>query len=90
MAHWKEKIDISKKWNSVDSENPEEIKELCNEIVSKLKLLRGVDNPLKDIIKVFEDFNPDISTVDDFDVIMDHLYDWADFKNRLWINTFGE
>ena len=88
--NWIFSIDISKEWQ-LAQEDPDTVKQLCEKIVLKLKHIpkRLQDEHLEYIIENFNSFDPDTQDVDDFDVIMNELYNWADSGKRLWIDTFG-
>jgi len=102
MAQWQLTFDFSGFWKKY----PDELstKEVCEKVVSVLnfeknnvhKLFPDYEYDLDDIISKFDDLskedNPDI---DDFDHILEELYDWADEpldnkwngKKLAWIKT---
>jgi len=76
-------------------------RELAKEIVFKLRLLLPFENSLddekEDLIYEFEEIvNCPECTIEDFDNIMEDLYDWGDIKlddewppaKVCWIGTF--
>jgi hypothetical protein len=88
--NWLSKIDISKEWK-LAAEDPDNVKQLCESIVTKLNNIYPTkDSELEFIIENFSNFNPDLNDTDDFDVYMEQLYNWADIDKRLWIDIWGK
>jgi hypothetical protein len=85
MAQWVHNLRIKKEWEAAKNDEIT-IKDLATSIAKKLKKFRlDEDYELQDIIDQFEFFPLDMGK-DDFDYIMEELYDWAD---RPLDNTFG-
>lgn len=83
MANWQRKIDISKVWKKCENDKSL-FRELAKEISFKLNLLLPFDNDLldndkNDLIMEFDEIVecPEC-TIEDFDRIMQDLYDWGD------------
>uniref|UniRef100_A0A6M3KLC9 Uncharacterized protein n=1 Tax=viral metagenome TaxID=1070528 RepID=A0A6M3KLC9_9ZZZZ len=80
MANWKYQIDVRKEWKRAETQEitPQE---LARVIAEKLKALPcfSDDDDLQNIVEAFEELNlDDAATFDDFDEIMNGLYDWGD------------
>jgi len=60
------------------------LKEKSNDI--NTFVIKNENNNLKPIITAFENV---ILNIDDFDLVMDQLYDWAD-KNNVWIESSND
>jgi hypothetical protein len=95
MAHWINKLDISDAWAQADQH--EDFRIVSREIVDKLEKLDfgEFNDDRNEIVMGFQDLIDDkSSTVDDFDLIMDDLYNFGDIsldgkfggKKLLWIN----
>ena len=86
MAQWQNKINIKKTWNGYEAgENT--LQDICGEIVSELGRIRpNVEKRYPDelddldgIIAEFLTLRDDKSaTVDEFDNVLESLYDWGD------------
>lgn len=100
MSNWQRELDISKAWKKCENNNSV-FRELAKDIVFKLRLLtpfeNRIDNEKEDIIIEFEEIiKCSECTIEDFDTIMEDLYDWGDTQldnewppaKVCWINTF--
>ena len=94
MANWKYKIDVKDEWKRAKAG---ELKpcELAGIMANRLApiVLEIADAEVEDIMGDFEVMRDDKeATFDDFDEILERLYDWGDqgdFHNKTcWIGTF--
>jgi len=92
MANWKYKIDISKSFQDDDMDIIEKGRQASKVIRAFMKKHKLHDHILSKIAYRFSK----ISTIDDYDKVLNDLYDWGDIelppftypKNRMaWINT---
>lgn len=87
MSVWKYKINIASLWKQVKDDEilPWEFVEKFLNILKSHSCYDENDLDLQDIVEYLEDFvmlkNTDKN---DFDLIWDNFYDWADEK-RVWI-----
>ena len=92
MANWKKTIDISDLMDQYYN-NEISIKDLTSEMVIRLKKLPYNDDVIfNDIVFELDNFEPSSDyeeAEDEFNEILQRLYDWADIKHRLWINTYA-
>lgn len=44
----------------------------------------------EELEQIATDFETDVKTVRDYDIILDRLYDFGDRDHRLWVDTFKE
>jgi hypothetical protein len=86
VVNWHEKIDVSEEFQQA-KDGKITIPELAQCVADKLDSLYGRDLVLSGIIRDLRSMN-DKTEVDDFDKLWNHLYNWADYENRLWIKTF--
>ena len=88
---WQSKIDIREDWKLADERQvtPEQLGQRIAEKLRHLPLeVRCQDHDdLEWIIDDLEGIAPD-ATFDDFDIVLETLYDWADVEKRCWITTF--
>lgn len=97
MAIWLRTLDITDVW---DTETPSNIAKV---IASRLESMKDfgtptIDSIKKDLIQGFLYLADNPASADDFDVVMEKLYDWADgyylhpiknsFAKICWIKTF--
>ena len=82
MAIWKYKVDIKQFLNDDDDSN---FGDIATNIIKELRSVfkPGQSQSLDSIIWDLEAFNND-DDVDDFDVTLTDLYDWAD-ANYVWL-----
>jgi hypothetical protein len=95
MSVWVRRLRIKNEWSKADAGDIE-VKELADIIANKLTAF-GIpgDVELEEIIEDFKALEEDAS-FDDFNEIMDRLYNWADIsldnvfggKKNCWIETF--
>jgi hypothetical protein len=95
MAQWVRKLDIAESWQNC-KQGKITVKELAEDIVKKLEAFEHTgDDELQYIIQQFKDIDA-TSNFDDFDEVMEALYDWADTplddvrngRKNCWINVF--
>ena len=88
MVYWKNKITIKDSWEQAKRGDISMV-EARDDLVQKLKALPcfKTNAELQEIINSFEGLTKE-ETFDDFDEILNDLYDWADEDNRLWIAAF--
>lgn len=85
MANWKYKLDLKEDWRKADRR---EImaKELADIVIRKITnstFYSRADDELQYIIDEFKGIGVNDS-FDDFDVVWNEFYDYADF-NRIWV-----
>ena len=79
MVNWKYKLNLKEDWQRAERKEIT-AKELANIVVDKIinsTFYSGLNDELQDIIDEFKGLGKDDS-FDDFDVIWDQFYDWAD------------
>ena len=101
MTIWRRKIDIKEEWQQAQSGKISSA-ELGYIIAAKLRelpeYLQAKDDELEDIVFCFKDL-PEDATTDEFDDILERLYDWGDttldssgpfsqWIKQCWIGTF--
>lgn len=101
MRNWKHKLEIADEWYAT-KQGKLSISELASVIAQKLDKLHYSDETIKDekneLINAFETFaEGNNQDVEEFDSLMDWLYDWGDRilsgtylsgTKVCWINTF--
>lgn len=91
MANWKHVLDIGEIYNNLHKNNIH-LTEGARQIFIKLKALENVITEFEflDIVNDWEDFSiSNDVTVDDFDSLMERLYNFGDRDHILWVNTFN-
>lgn len=98
MANWKHDIDVSGFYHNDTLPPRRKGQLLAAKLRQKVLPSYASDNELKDIIEEFDDL-PEIGLVvdgeamikseveEEFNGIMEDLYNWADTDHRLWIKT---
>lgn len=98
MVYWRYRLELKDDWAAAKADNLQP-HELAQRIVEKAKALPvfDADEELQDIMTDFE-FITDDSMFDDFDDVLEQLYDWADQEippfgtwprhKMCWIATF--
>lgn len=84
MANWKEKINITKILEMEESKTEEAGKEMGK----RLRSLKYASNP--EFLDIIERFENTSANEEEFNYILQMLYDWADIGHRLWIETILE
>jgi len=97
MANWVNRLELKDLWKQRDEEKIS-ISELAKAVanrIEKLPCFKKYEDELQTIILDFEDCSDD---VEEFDDILNRLYDWADTPLRItrgemqrkvcWVNTF--
>jgi hypothetical protein len=85
MANWQRTINLVQEFAGYD-EGTKSVAEVAKAVAEKLKVIRefnieDIDNEKLDIIEEFESLAADEDAeLDDFNYIMNALYDWADRK----------
>lgn len=90
MPKWKNKIDISDLHSAYES-NEVTIQYVANSVADRLRELPIYQSNyyLQTIVKDLEVIAYDEDcNADDYDCVLNTLYNWGDIDNRLWINTF--
>lgn len=85
MANWKYKLDLKEDWQRADRKEIT-AKELADIVIDKITssaFYSEQDDELQYIIEEFQGLGANDS-FDDFDVVWDQFYNWAD-DNRVWI-----
>jgi hypothetical protein len=84
MAGWQRKLDLRDVWNKVDTEELT-VQELSTIVADRLEKLKAFDNEdnlnyeKSEFIDEFRDLAKDSNlNIDDFDCVLDRLYDWGD------------
>jgi len=89
MAHWRNKIDISEEYK-LYRDNKATTQEVGQMVAEKLLKLRKAklgligDEDLEDIILRFQ---YECESIEDFDDVLEALYDWGDYDHTCWITT---
>jgi oligoendopeptidase F len=94
MSQWQSRLDLKDLWKKRD-EGSISIKELAQEVAKRIrknKFYKKYEEVLEEIAIAFEDCEED---VEEFDNILNDLYDWADIpldnnfggKKICWIST---
>lgn len=89
MAQWFSRLEFKTLWKSYD-DGGISIQNVANQVSAALEAHVNYSNDpeLQGIAEEFKEFSSDTSAdADDFDDILDRLYDWADGA-RCWIATF--
>ena len=58
----------------------------AHQLATELPGLTGKDADLESIAREFGLMDSDSNTADDFDDVLQRLYDWGDIRERLWIS----
>ncbi len=85
MINWKYKLDLKEDWQRAERKEIT-AKELADIIIDKIinsAFYSNSDDELQDIINELKGMGADDS-FNDFDVIWDQFYDWAD-ENKVWV-----
>ncbi len=93
MANWQNTIDISGILHNDDTTINDKGKELAKRI-QEFGHFEKYRDPLNDIAMQFEE----VESVEEFDYLLDELYDWGDTplddnwngRKMCWINTFAK
>lgn len=89
MANWKTRLEFKELWKE-HKDGSKSIQDVAKSVAEALKVHPEyeADAELQDVTNQFEEFASDTSaTADDFDGILEDLYDWADAA-RCWVATF--
>ena len=91
MAQWQTKLEM-RDIRGAHTAGTMTVPQMAGEVARRLreKSLRWladfhVSDELEDVIANFEDIAEHGGDVDDFDGVLESLYDWADDDNRMWI-----
>lgn len=93
MARWNYTIELFDEWQSakVGKLTPQKLAQVVADKIKQLqsRFVNGTNDQILEALRC--DFSTFASTAhdgtfDDFDVILERLYDWADIE-RVWINT---
>lgn len=96
MANWKYKLNIKDEWQQSKA-GKLDYNSLAKIIATKLDKFGTDDDDLTDIIVRFLEYADNGDDVEEFDDIMEQLYDWGDtllddsswpHKKMCWIGTF--
>ena len=89
MVDWKNKVDLSQEWRR--ARNGELTAQQLSRVIA-IKLSRFIQWASdQELVTIRADFNAlalnAAASFDDFDVILEALYNWADVDHRLWVAT---
>jgi hypothetical protein len=90
MVNWKYQLDLKDIWEwfeTVDKENPEIVQEGGKKVADRIvaaPFFKRYEYELEDIAQDFRD----AETINEFDRVLNELYNWADVDNFCWIKTF--
>jgi hypothetical protein len=101
MADWQRTLDLADLWQA-EANGEMTTSEVAAKLAERLKALKpfgveSVDSERDDLVEEFTSMGEDPETdSDDFNYVMDQLYDWADTsldgrvggKKVCWIKTF--
>lgn len=87
MAKWKATLDIREDWQAAEREQIS-VQVLCERLIPKLEDIgRKLNDNLSDFITELQEIVDDPNAeFDDFDEVLEDLYDWAD-DNRVWVES---
>lgn len=86
MPNWKQTLDISADWQLAKNREIT-AQQLAGRIAAKLKKFK-LDEILEEIIEQFEDFATEEGVdFNDFDYLMDELYNWSDENHNCWVKV---
>ena len=83
MRQWERRLELADIWKQRERDEIE-IPELGKEIANRLRLLNLQSHEMDGLIEEFDCVEDDM---EEFDSILERLYDWADVGKRLWIAT---
>ena len=96
MVHWRNELDIKEIWSKA-KKGEATSQEVASEIAQKLKFINTPTNwnlnifeneARERLIDSFEDHSQDPeATTEDFNALMEELYNWADDGHVCWIKT---
>jgi len=90
MQNWKYNINLVDLWNwmeTVDRADPAVVQTLVSRMTDRIKSASFYKQFETDLDEIIEHFKEDVTTIDDFDLVLNDFYDWAD-TNRCWVKTF--
>jgi len=101
--NWKATLDIHGVWELTKDKDEDEItfeetSKLCDCVITGLKKIKPlndedkIDNLIIEFEELKENCNPDYykenrEAVEEFNYLMEELYDWGDTNKRCWIKT---
>jgi hypothetical protein len=88
MTRWQATLDVRELWEQGKTRTIT-AHQLAQGLAKKIREV-GLSDGFGDIDRITNKLDefPKHGTFDDFDNIYDQLCNWADFNNRLWIQTF--
>jgi hypothetical protein len=89
MNKWQYTLDVKEAWQKVGE--GQDISSFCKILVKELNLIPDYlkDDELGDLIDYFTSMSEDEDvSIEEFDHVLNDLYNWADTDKRLWIGTF--
>lgn len=91
VPYWKTTINISQEFKAFD-DNLTNIRELATSVENKLREYVKENQSFDDIneIERIADELIMIEEVEEFDSLLESLYDWGDIDHRLWIQTIED
>lgn len=92
MASWKRILDLTPEFGKAE-EGEIEIHDLARITAERLRQMKPffdfMDVGRVEIAEQFDDLSQDKGAdVDDFDTLMEELYNWADVDRSCWVKTF--
>ena len=85
MAYWQNRVDLSDLWESFDEDDPASFEFTRDQVVDRLRQLPFAGDFDFDSIVYDLESSPDL---EEFNRVLDDLYDFGDVGHRLWIGTF--
>lgn len=83
MRPWVNKIELV---GFFDAE-PEDWPFYAGQLSTELLRVRGIDDDLRKLATEFSELRTNGATCEDFNGLLNAVYDWGDIGKRLWIGT---
>lgn len=85
---WKEKLNMKDVWTTSSPPTQKELHDICKAFGKRLRKLKQFDDELEEIANYFDELSTlEEIEVDEFDCVLEDLYNWADIDKRLWVGT---
>jgi FMN phosphatase YigB (HAD superfamily) len=85
MPKWEKTLEVKDLWEKYENDEIN-IEDLSKQVAKRLETLYPGDDRWMDIQDFIDRFEC-VEDVEEFDDILDELYDWGDNGHRLWIKT---
>ena len=97
VANWKYRLELSDLWKA-KKEGKLTIEELAKQVAQRIRRLPCYEKYEEELLDIVLGFEHCVNNLDDFDNVLEQLYDWADIplltrrgemqRKMCWVDTF--